>query len=508
MLFFSLQKEVGNLQIEVNGLKYKLSNQEKLLENLSKEIMNLEKKLYSNLLTISKFKAEQKKIMDCLNEDSFKVFNQNFNKIPNEHQEIILLFFRYENKYKEELNFILNKWENLQSLLKNSYSFFKTLEEIDKDNYNNYEKRFIDLKKKNNQNSQMKPFKQIFDFINNTLQIIDLNKMNKKLNVQIEEKNKNKNNKFMENKILEESIKEKQEKLKNISIYIKHLNNILIKYKNFFGNSLSSKNNTNFKNNYYIKKNNTNNNEYIDTTMIKNYADKAGKPKKNNFYLSIKKVNGKSSPKTKETEQHYINKNKKKLSSLSSSIPEFKLMKKKINLEQRRYEQNLSQSFPDLYIKSLNIFKSNQNNVVKTTTSDKSNFKNISLCETEKKRKLMNEFNFSNDKNNSFNIPYYNFDEIVNNHIKKRNVKNIKVRNQFIDYEFIKEIMLTDKKPKEDEIPIEDKKIYIKEFKKVIKTELNSKDQFNNQAKIGHSQTGVYNYTRKISKPSSSRIKK
>jgi hypothetical protein len=167
---------------------------------------------------------------------------------------------QYEGKYKDELNFLMIKQENLNALLRDSYSYFKSIEEFDTEKYESCRDKIKNLKNgdnfrfnksiksdknKNNKNKLMHPFDIIIDFIDNTFKIKDNRKYNKEMIKNIKTESANKEKLFIENKILKNEINEKQEKLKNLNLYIKHINNISIKYKNFFCNSNNSKlNNT------------------------------------------------------------------------------------------------------------------------------------------------------------------------------------------------------------------------------------------------------------------------
>ena len=252
--------EVRLLQKELYELDSKKNKKENQIDRISKDIIKIENNLISNLEEISKIKSEQKLIIDSLNEDSFKNFTQNFYNIPNNFQQIILIFLQYEGKYKDELNFLMIKQDNLNALLRDSYSYFKSIEEFDTEKYESYRDKIKNLengdnfkfnksiksdKNKNNKNKLMHPFVVILKFIDNTFKIIDDNKYNKEMTKNIKTQSANKEKLFIEFKILQNEIKEKQEKLKSINLYIKHINNISIKYKKFFSNSNNPKfNNT------------------------------------------------------------------------------------------------------------------------------------------------------------------------------------------------------------------------------------------------------------------------
>ena len=284
--FKEKSEEVKLLQNELNNLRSKYTEKEKQISKISKDIMDIENYLTSNLEEISKIKTSQKLIIDSLNEEYFKIFTQSFYKIPNNYQELILVFLKYEGNLKNELNFLLSKKENLHQLLRDSYSYYKSIEEIDKEkyelckdkikNYENGENVNIGNKKTYHKSKVMQPFSIIINFIENTFRIIEINKNNKEIHKNIIDKSTYKQKLFIENLLLKEEIKEKQEQLKNINIYIKHINNILIKYKNFFGNSNINKNNkpNNSKSiSTHQNENGDSNNILLENKSINNISD-------------------------------------------------------------------------------------------------------------------------------------------------------------------------------------------------------------------------------------------
>ena len=248
-------KQVKILNTEINELLSIYRKTENNIDKISKEIINIENTLSFNLEEIRKVKLEQKLKIESITEESFKNFNKNFYKIPNNFQQIILIFLNYEGELKDQLNFLLLKHENLIQLLKDSYSYFKSLEEFDKEKYESCRDKIKKFKNENNlrlswnkldNNNQRKlqnPFDIIIEFIDNTFKIIDEISYNKKLKENIMQKSSYKGNLFIQNKLLKQEIKEKQETLKNINIYINYMNNILIKYKNFSNISCNEKSN-------------------------------------------------------------------------------------------------------------------------------------------------------------------------------------------------------------------------------------------------------------------------
>ena len=381
--FREKSEDVRLLQTELNELNSKYAQKEIQINKISKDIIDIENNLTSNLEEISKIKSEQKLIIDSLDEESFKTFTNNFYNIPNNYQEVILLFLKYEGNLKEQLNFLLIKQENLQDLLRDSYSYFKSIEEFDKEKYEIYRNKIIYLENnkntksnKNNKNKLSTPFDIIIVFINNTFRIIDMNKYNKEMNQNIKEKNFNKENLFIQNKLLEATIKEKQEKLKNINLYIKHINNILIKYKNFFGNSNKNNNNINYSkslinNRYDIIENNKN----ILFDNKKPYSNIIDDNKNNNDDIILK--------------SNIINeeKNKKNINDkiiLKSNIINNENIKK-INNEEKAKSNN----------SNLNFIENKNNNF----------YHAVNLCKNKNKvDKKKNDSSINNIANNSNNI--------------------------------------------------------------------------------------------------------
>ena len=381
--FREKSEDVRLLQTELNELNSKYAQKEIQINKISKDIIDIENNLTSNLEEISKIKSEQKLIIDSLDEESFKTFTNNFYNIPNNYQEVILLFLKYEGNLKEQLNFLLIKQENLQDLLRDSYSYFKSIEEFDKEKYEIYRNKIIYLENnkntksnKNNKNKLSTPFDIIIVFINNTFRIIDMNKYNKEMNQNIKEKNFNKENLFIQNKLLEATIKEKQEKLKNINLYIKHINNILIKYKNFFGNSNKNNNNINYSkslinNRYDIIENNKN----ILFDNKKPYSNIIDDNKNNNDDIILK--------------SNIINeeKNKKNINDkiiLKSNIINNENIKK-INNEEKAKSNN----------SNLNFIENKNNNF----------YHAVNLCKNKNKGdKKKNDSSINNIANNSNNI--------------------------------------------------------------------------------------------------------
>ena len=280
--FQEKSKEVTNLKIELKELKSKHDNKENSLNKLMKEITSLENDLVNNYNELNNFKSEQKIIVSELNEEAFNLFRKNLYKLDEEYSKKILCFLKYENDYEEELNFLLLKYEDLHSLLRDSYSHFKSIEDNNK--YLESKNKILNNKKRNSKNNENgkkanklelpKPFNIIFNFIENTFNIIDLNNKIKEMKSEINNKSKVKEELYIETKLLKKKLNEKQDNLDHINIYIKRMNNILIKYKNFFEshNNISINRVQNKNNNNPINKNekleNENNNNNIEKKIL------------------------------------------------------------------------------------------------------------------------------------------------------------------------------------------------------------------------------------------------
>ena len=408
MEFREKSEEVRQLQIELNELRSKYTQKENQINKISKEIINIENDLFSNLAEISKIKSKQKLIIDSLNEDAFKIFKENFYKIPNKYQDIILIFLKYEGNLKEELNFLLIKYENLHQLLRDSYSYFKSIEEFDKEKYELFKGKIDYLKKEEKLKIIKYPFDLIIIFIDNTFRIIDINKNNKEMRENIEEKSCYKQKLFMQNKLSEEIIKEKQEKLKNINAYIKHINNILIKYKNFFGNSNNK--NSNNSSNISKTKNNLFNNRYDNN-------DNFGS---NNILFESKKLNNNKILNI-NNENILINSNINNIEKYKNNAKDKILLKSNIKNEEKNnniilnYEENKNNKFYN----AINNFKkkiNSQSTDPNTLINNSNNIKIISIISSSNKKM---------DSSNIENNHIINSNSIDYNDKKQKNINSI-----------------------------------------------------------------------------------
>jgi hypothetical protein len=423
--FKEKSEQVRVLQIELNELNLTYSQKENQINKITKEIISIENILTSNLEEMSKIKSEQTQIMNLLNEESFQTFRKNFYSIPNNYQDIILIFLKYEGYLKEELNFLLIKQEIFLDLLRDSYSYYKSIEEIDKEKYETCrnkikniineenKKNFINIKgnkKDKDKNKLMPPFDIIVNFISNTFKIIDINKSNEEKYQKLKEKNKDKQNLFIQNKILEETIKEKQEKKKSINNYIKHINNIIIKYKNFFANSnkINIINNNNSLTNKRYDENNISDSENLNNNIINN-----------NINNNNKILNNNTIDNEKRNKEYFINDDK----ILKSNNNNKEDIMKKNSL---KFVENKNNNF--YHDVNLCKNKDNKNNKEINISDNPNNIKIISINAGKNKDLLnINNPNNANPKNKITNsISFDNYYVNQNKNRNKTTIPNIK----------------------------------------------------------------------------------
>ena len=266
--FRGKSEELGNLQQELNELKSNLVKKENIFKKAKIEIENIENNLINNYDELNEAKSNQKIILFQVDEEAFELFKTNLYQLDEIYYKKVLAFLKYENNYKEELNFLLIKTDDLFSLLKDSYNYFKSIE--NKEKYqeiknkilsnkiaNNIKINFNQKNKINNKSALLKPFDIIFNFIENTFKIIDITNKIKEIKSGLNNKKENQEKLYIEIQLLKNNIANKQEQFNNINIYIKKIKNILVKYKNFFG---TNKNSMKFQNNDLINKDNNENN--------------------------------------------------------------------------------------------------------------------------------------------------------------------------------------------------------------------------------------------------------
>ena len=549
--------EVRLLQKELYELDSKKNKKENQIDRISKDIIKIENNLISNLEEISKIKSDQKLIIDSLNEDSFKNFTQNFYNIPNNFQQIILIFLQYEGKYKDELNFLMIKQDNLNALLRDSYSYFKSIEEFDTEKYESYRDKIKNLengdnfkfnksiksdKNKNNKNKLMHPFDAILKFIDNTFKIIDDNKYNKEMTKNIKTQSANKEKLFIEFKILQNEIKEKQEKLKSINLYIKHINNISIKYKKFFSNSNNPKfnntpngKNSSIKDNENKKTNTAINNDFHhikekillnskvnneeklnhkngkiifnnpNKILIKSNVNKDEKfqnncevlqNQNNNIFHAVnnfKKNSNSNIPSTKNSTQDLLNiPNNIKIISIASPILE------NANISNNSFN-NINNNDNNNKMNSLSIDYNNRN------SNNKIKFGLISMYQSTTSKKYKNKITKTNsfEQMDSGKISIYNQDFGNEPNISINEIQDIKAEERYplksnkqiyYSYQFNDDISNDNKNNKEED----EKKTIVDNFN-IVKLKGNENKNINIRKNPNFS-PGIYNNSRKILK--------
>ena len=552
--FRQKSEEVQKLRQELNELKIKYNKKENLLNKTTKDIINIESDLVYNYDELDNAKSEQKILINELNEESFNLFRNNFYKLDEEYYKRILCFLKYENIYEDELNFLLLKTEDLNSLLRDSYSYFKSIE--DKEKYQELKNKILNIQKgntiklnfKKNNLHKSKPFNIILNFIDNTFKIIDINNKIKEMKLDINEKNEIKENLFIEIKILKNDINEKNNKLDNINIYSKRINNILIKFNKFFANNENIKiqnhninnieNNNNSEKKLFYLKDNTNilidNNKIINSNL--NYHENNS----NNFYVSVNncskdnKIMNKSfkSNSSLDISTSNISPNNIKIISINSnsnpgnsrnpkknSIPNTPnnpniLKKNRVNMQMSASSSNESKK---IKIGSLPLYQSSstaqkyKNKIIKTNSYEKEDSKKMFFCNDitpgEKNKSfyksennhLINENNIENNLPRTNQLLYQSL-KISRNNLNNNFDKEIKIKKS----NKIKIINVKkDKIDDEDNIEIEDnekdKETIVDNYNNNILVEF-KKDENNNKNTKLFSNGSIYNNNRKIKK--------
>ena len=553
--FRQKSEEVQKLRQELNELKIKYNKKENLLNKTTKDIINIESDLVYNYDELDNAKSEQKILINELNEESFNLFRNNFYKLDEEYYKRILCFLKYENIYEDELNFLLLKTEDLNSLLRDSYSYFKSIE--DKEKYQELKNKILNIQKgntiklnfKKNNLHKSKPFNIILNFIDNTFKIIDINNKIKEMKLNINEKNEIKENLFIEIKILKNDINEKNNKLDNINIYSKRINNILIKFNKFFANNenikIQNHNINNIENNnnsgkklFYLKDTNTNilidNNKIINSNL--NYHENNS----NNFYVSVNncskdnKIMNKSfkSNSSLDISTSNISPNNIKIISINSnsnpgnsrnpkknSIPNTPnnpniLKNNRVNMQMSASSSNESKK---IKIGSLPLYQSSstaqkyKNKIIKTNSYEKEDSKKMFFCNDitpgEKNKSfyksennhLINENNIENNLPRTNQLLYQSL-KISRNNLNNNFDKEIKIKKS----NKIKIINVKkDKIDDEDNIEIEDnekdKETIVDNYNNNILVEF-KKDENNNKNTKLFSNGSIYNNNRKIKK--------
>ena len=217
--FRGKSEELGNLQQELSELKSNLNKKENIFKKTKTDIEKIENTLINNYDELNSAKSNQKIILNELDKEAFDLFKKNLYKLDEIYYKKILSFLKYENKFEEELNFLLIKPDDLYSLLKDSYNYFKSIENkekyqelknkilINKKVTNNTKLNFNQNNNNNKINKSSKPFNNIFNFIENTFNIIDISNKIKEIKSELNNKNEIKEKLYIEIQLLKNNIK-------------------------------------------------------------------------------------------------------------------------------------------------------------------------------------------------------------------------------------------------------------------------------------------------------------
>ena len=560
--FREKSEELGNLQQELNELKLNLTKKENIFKKTKNDIENIENGLIYNYDELNNAKSDQKLILYELDEEAFDLFKNNLYKLDEVYYKKILAFLKYENNYKEELNFLLLKPDDLYALLKDSYNYFKSME--NKQKYQEIKNKIISknigvTKKLNfNQNNRnqinnklglSKPFDIIFNFIENTFKIIDINNKIKEIKSELHNKNEIQEKLFIEIQLLKNKINNKQEQFNNINIYIKKINNILVKYKNFFGNNkntntklqtnynVNKDNNESYNNNLdkkivYLKNNINNNNIIMNNNKIINSNLNNYENNFNNFYHAVNNCskNNKASksntsldnsssnispnnikiisinPNTNSIPGNNIKNNNNQIQSTTNGPNELNGNVVNLPKSNSNSKENKKIKIGPLPLYQPSTSQKYKNKITKTNSYEKEDSKKIlfsnAIPSSEQNKsfhKLEDDYFFDENENNNSqkrlprtNNKFYNSLKLTGNN-KVKNINKLKI---IIDNN--KSNKDIEKITKEENDKEKDKETIVDDYNNNILVEF--KNTENNKNKKLYNNPGIYNNNRKIIK--------
>ena len=223
---------------ELLKIKEKISTMKKELDKASVNIFNMEKDYCALILKNDKIKANQKILLNIINNELVLVEEEKKEEI----KKFFNIFFNFENDYKEEIsNFLNNNNIEITKLLIGAYAYLKMLQIDIPLKYKQMKEKILDLISKAKQGIQENIYNLIISYVENIFTILDNKEKNNNYDIKHESFVKKKNEIFIKLKLIEEQKKEKEEKLNIISIFIKDLTLLLEKNKlllNFPKNNL------------------------------------------------------------------------------------------------------------------------------------------------------------------------------------------------------------------------------------------------------------------------------
>ena len=350
---------------ELLKIKEKISTMKKELDKASVNIFNMEKDYCALILKNDKIKANQKILLNIINNELVLVEEEKKEEI----KKFFNIFFNFENDYKEEIaNFLNNSNIEITKLLIGAYAYLKMLQIDIPLKYKQMKEKILDLISKAKQGIQENIYNLIISYVENIFTILDNKEKNNNYDIKHESFVKKKNEIFIKLKLIEEQKKEKEEKLNIISIFIKDLTLLLEKNKlllNFPKNNL--------RDNKENKKNDKN--KIIDVIP-------------SNLNTSC----------PKNTINNDLGKTEEKISIINIDLTSTSSLEKKYYIKSKR---KTIESFDINNEKGININKyKNVNELEKDISDHFIEIKNNPLFKTKKKilkKKMNNNFNINNN---------------------------------------------------------------------------------------------------------------
>ena len=350
---------------ELLKIKEKISTMKKELDKASVNIFNMEKDYCALILKNDKIKANQKILLNIINNELVLVEEEKKEEI----KKFFNIFFNFENDYKEEIsNFLNNNNIEITKLLIGAYAYLKMLQIDIPLKYKQMKEKILDLISKAKQGIQENIYNLIISYVENIFTILDNKEKNNNYDIKHESFVKKKNEIFIKLKLIEEQKKEKEEKLNIISIFIKDLTLLLEKNKlllNFPKNNLRDN-----------KENkNTDKNKIIDVIP-------------SNLNTSC----------PKNTIVNDLRKTEEKISIINIDLTSTSSLEKKYYIKSKR---KTIESFDINNEKGININKyKNVNELEKDINDHFIEIKNNPLFKTKKKllkKKMNNNYNINNN---------------------------------------------------------------------------------------------------------------
>ena len=365
----------------------------------------MEKDYCALILKNDKIKTNQKILLNLINNELLLIED-------NKKEEIKIFlnnFFNFENEYKEEMpNFLNNSNIEITKLLIGAYAYLKMIQNDIPLKYKQIKDKILGLIIKTKQGLEENIYNLIISYVENVFLILDNKEKNNNYNIKHESLIKNKNEIFIKLKLIEEQRKEKEEKLNNISIFIKDLLLLMEKNKlllNFPKNNKDNK--TNEKNK---KIDVTQNN--LNTSCPKNIINKdLGKTEEKISIINIDLTS------TSLEKKYYIK-------SKRMTIDSFDLNNDKgVNINKYKNIYELEKDINEHYIKIKNnpLFKTKKK-ILKKKMNNNYNINNNGIKQNklpsdkskEKKIEKISKNNTTMTFNTNANSIIYNINNLIN----------------------------------------------------------------------------------------------